>query len=75
VRAPGVEFRQGDIVTGPVDPGGFDVARPRDSVREQAATAVVEPTARRAALFDLGQNAFHFFRAESTHGLALDVAQ
>ena len=25
---PGVEFRQGDIVTGPVDPGCVDVARP-----------------------------------------------
>jgi len=29
VRAPGVEFRQGDIVTGPVDPGRFDFATAR----------------------------------------------
>ena len=29
VRAPGVEFRQGDIVTGPVDPGGFDFVTAR----------------------------------------------
>lgn len=35
VRAPGVEFRQGDIVTGPVHPGGFDfvTARARSSSR------------------------------------------
>jgi 2-polyprenyl-3-methyl-5-hydroxy-6-metoxy-1,4-benzoquinol methylase len=29
VRAPGVEFRQGDIVTGPVDPGRFDFVTAR----------------------------------------------
>ena len=29
VRAPGVEFRQGDILTGPVDPGGFDFVTAR----------------------------------------------
>jgi SAM-dependent methyltransferase len=29
VRAPGVEFRQGDIVTGPVHPGGFDFVTAR----------------------------------------------
>src|SRR5882724_6969567 len=29
VRAPSVEFRQGDIVTGPVDPGGFDLVTAR----------------------------------------------
>src|SRR5437870_13422086 len=28
-RAPGVEFRQGDIVTGPVDPGRFDFVTAR----------------------------------------------
>jgi SAM-dependent methyltransferase len=25
VRAPGLELREGDIVAGPVDPGGFDL--------------------------------------------------
>ena len=29
VRAPSVEFRQGDIVTGPVDPDGFDFVTAR----------------------------------------------
>ena len=29
VRAPGVEFRQGDILTGPVDPGRFDFVTAR----------------------------------------------
>ena len=29
VRAPGVEFRQGDIVKGPVDPGRFDLVTAR----------------------------------------------
>ena len=29
VRAPNVEFRQGDIVTGPVDPAGFDFVTAR----------------------------------------------
>jgi len=29
VRAPGVEFRQGDIVTGPVDPGRYDFVTAR----------------------------------------------
>ena len=29
LRAPGVEFRQGDIVTGPVDPGRFDFVTAR----------------------------------------------
>jgi SAM-dependent methyltransferase len=29
VRAPGVQFRQGDIVTGPVDPGRFDFVTAR----------------------------------------------
>jgi 2-polyprenyl-3-methyl-5-hydroxy-6-metoxy-1,4-benzoquinol methylase len=29
VRAPGLELRQGDIVAGPVDPGGFDLVTAR----------------------------------------------
>jgi SAM-dependent methyltransferase len=28
-RAPGLEFRQGDILAGPVDPGGFDLVTAR----------------------------------------------
>jgi hypothetical protein len=40
-----------------------------------AAATTTAASTRKAALFDLRQNAFHLFPAEGAHGLALDVAE
>jgi 2-polyprenyl-3-methyl-5-hydroxy-6-metoxy-1,4-benzoquinol methylase len=51
VRAPGVEFRQGDIVTGPVDPGRFDFVTAR-AVLHHVADAKAAGSMRRPELVD-----------------------